>query len=301
MARSIWTGSITFGLVNVPVKLVTAVRDKTIHFHMLSEDGTCRLRRKLYCPETEEEYDFKKAARGYEIAPEQYVLVNEEEIERARPEAGRAIEIEEFVELSKIDPIYYNRPYYLVPDESGAKAYQLLLEAMEKTQRVAIARFVMRKKQYVAAIRPREDVLVLETMHYADEVASVEDLGGAPKDVDVPKKQMQVAEKLIEELASDEFDPSRYHDEYRERLEELIESKAEGEETISAAAEEEEPPPKAINLMEALEKSLNEAKRSASGGSGSGGGASGKSSSKKASSKKSSSKKKSTSKKKKSA
>ena len=260
MARSIWTGHISFGLVNIPVRLMTAVRDKGVHLHMLSPDGKCRLRRKLVCPDTGEEYDFKNTARGYEIAPDQYVIIRDEEIDAIRPESGRAIEITEFVELEKIDPMYYERSYYLGPGEGGAKAYQLLLQAMQEKQRVAIGRFVMRQKQYLAALRPHNGAIVLESMRYADEVVQVEDEIDLPKDVKVSKGELKMAQQLVDALASDEFEPQKYRDDYRDRLMEMIESKAEGEEVVLHGPAEEEVP-QVINLMEALEKSLAEKKK----------------------------------------
>lgn len=255
MARSIWTGHISFGLVNIPIRLLTAVRDKGVHLHMLSPDGQCRLRRKLVCPDTGEEYDFKETSRGYEIAPDQYVIIRDEEVDAIRPEAGRAIEITEFVELEKIDPMYYERSYYLAPAEGGAKAYQLLLQAMQEKGRVAIGRFVMRQKQYLAALRPHDGAIVLETMRYADEVVSIDDELDLPKDVKVSKGELKMAQQLIDALASDTFEPGNYKDEYREKLMELIESKAEGEEIVLHESAEEEVP-RVINLMEALQKSL---------------------------------------------
>lgn len=165
MPRAMWSGSISFGLVNVPVRMYTAVRDRGVHFHRLSPDGTCRLRNKLVCPDTGQEFDFKDTARGYEIAPGQYVIMRDEELENLKPEAGRSIDIRDFVDLADIDPVYYDNTYYLAPDERGAKGYQLLLEVMKKQQKVGIAKFVMREKEYLAAIRPYKNALVLETMH----------------------------------------------------------------------------------------------------------------------------------------
>src|SRR5690606_39339020 len=146
----------SFGLVSVPVRLTTAVRDKDIHFHMLSPDGSCRLRRKLYCPDTGKEYDFKDTARGYEVAPDQYVLVDEKELEQIKPEKGNTIDIEDFVDLASVDPIYYARTYYLLPGEGGAKSYRLLVDAMTETGRAAVAHFTMRQKQHLTIIRPIE-------------------------------------------------------------------------------------------------------------------------------------------------
>ena len=259
MARSFWSGNISFGLVNIPVKLATAVREKSIHFHMLSPDGTCRLRRKLYCPETGKEFDFNETARGYEIAPGQYVILNEEELDQLRPEAGRSIQIAQFVDAAEVDPIYYASTYYLQPDQAGVRPYRLLLEAMKKADRVAVARFVMRQKEHLALIRVREEALLLQTMYYADEVLGAEEAGAKTEAVQVPARELQVAEQLVNAL-TDKFDPSAFRDEYRLKVEQLIERKAAGEEVVTAAAAEEEAP-RIINIMEALEKSLKEARK----------------------------------------
>jgi DNA end-binding protein Ku len=261
--RSIWSGSISFGLVNIPVKLVTAVRDKSIHFNMLSPDGKSRLRRKLYSPETGKDFEYDQTVRGYEIAPDQYVIVKDEELEKLRPEKSRRLDIQEFVELAKVDPIYYDSTYYVAPDEGGAKAYALLVNAMKRTKRIALARFVMRDRQYLAAIRPSEGALVLHTMRYADEIVPVSDLGELPGSSDLPKKELEVAESLIEALEGD-FDPSQFHDEVRERLEKLIEAKAAGQEIVLAASDEREGPP-VLDLMDALKKSLDKAKKPGKG------------------------------------
>jgi DNA end-binding protein Ku len=260
--RAMWSGTISFGLVNVPVKLYPALQDKDIHFHLLSKDGTCRLRRKLVCPETGDEYDYKDTARGFEVAPDQYIIVDQKELDSIKPEAARTIEIKHFVDLEQIDPVYYDRPYYLVPDEHGATAYRLLLEAMKKSNRVGIARFVMRGKEYLAAIRPMEEALCLETMHFADEVANPEELP-VPRDLDLDRKQLDAAGKLIAVLETD-FDPSAYKPEYRQRLTELIERKAAGEEIVTHEAAVQEAP-NVMSLMRALEASVAEAKKASAG------------------------------------
>lgn len=260
MARSIWTGSISFGLVNIPIRVNTAVREQGVHLHMLTPDGKCRLRRKLVCPDTGKEYDFGSTARGYEVAPDQYVMVTDEEIKSIKPEAGRMIEITEFVKLTDIDPMYFERAYYITPDERGTKAYQLLYKSMEEKGRVAIGRMTMREKQYLIALRPHNGLIVMETMRYADEVVNPKEEFDIPKKVDVNAGELKMAEQLIEALTTDSFDPSKYHDEYREKLMELINKKAEGEEVVVHAAEEEDLPP-VINLMEALQKSLASARK----------------------------------------
>ncbi len=264
MARSLWTGSISFGLVNVPIKLVTAIREKAIHFNMLTPDGGCRLRRKLYCPETGKEYDFKDTARGYEIAPDQYVLIKDQELDALKPEAGRTIEIEQFVQLQEVDPLYFDRPYLMLPGEGGEGAYRLLIQAMSDSGRIGIARFVMRQTQHLAAIRVVEvgkhKALMLHTMHYADEVAVFAD---PPEELSekhkaAPSTQLKVARQLVEAM-SDDFDASAFTDDYREKVEALIEAKKEGEEVHEAHTDEEEPP-KTFNLMEALKKSVEQRK-----------------------------------------
>jgi DNA end-binding protein Ku len=253
VARAIWSGSITFGLVNVPVKMFTAVRDRGVHFHMLSDDGSCRLRRKLVCPETGKEYDFNQTARGFEIAPDQYVIVTDEEINSLKPEAGRTIDITDFVDLASIDPLYYSRPYYLAPDERGGKAYHLLHEAMTRSAKVGIATFVMRQKQYLAALRPMREILCLEVMNYADEIVPLDDIPGVQRAGEADKRELSVAQRLIDAL-SGEFEPEKYRDDYREQLVQLIEKKAAGEEVVLQPAREE--PARIADLMEALEASL---------------------------------------------
>src|SRR5580658_2710079 len=170
MARPIWTGSINFGLVSIPVEMNMAVHEKSVHFHMLSKDGACRLRRKLVCPDTGKEYDFDQTARGIEIGPEDYVLVDQREINRLKPEKGRSLEIVQFIAPTAIDPVFYDRVYYLKPGKDAKKAYKLLAVAMNESGKSAVARFVMRERQYTAMIRTAGDGLILHTLHYSDEV-----------------------------------------------------------------------------------------------------------------------------------
>jgi DNA end-binding protein Ku len=259
MQRSMWSGSITFGLVNVPVRMYSAVHPKSVHFHMLTKDGSCRLRRKLYCPDTGEEYDYKDTARGYEIAPDQYVLIDPEELEALKPESARTIEITDFVDLHQIDPIYYNSTYFLGPGKDGEKPYKLLHDAMQDAQKVGIAKFVMREKEYLAAIRPVERGLCLETMYFADEVGALNDVPGLPVAARVQKKEVEIARKLIDTLATD-FKPEKYHERYREQVLAMIKKKAKGQEIVAPQSREAEAPP-VYNLMKALEESLKSAQR----------------------------------------
>lgn len=255
MARAIWSGSISFGLVNIPVKLYTAVKDRDVHFHMLSEDGSCRLRRKLVCPDTGKEYDFEKTAKGFEVAPDQYVIVTPEELEQLRPEKGRSIDIESFVAIDDIDPLYFDRPYYLVPDKNGSKPYRLLLEALSRSSKVAVARIVLRTKEYLAVVRPIGDALCLETLRYADEVVPASELGGIPEDFEVGDRELAMADQLIEHLTTD-FDASAFKDEFRERVIQLIEAKASGEDLVVQEPRDTGAKGNVINLMEALKRSL---------------------------------------------
>jgi DNA end-binding protein Ku len=258
MARAIWSGSISFGLVNVPIKLYTAVSPKDVRFNQLEEGTGARVRQKRVSAETGEEVPYERIVKGYEISPDRYVVITPEELDALDPKATHTIDIEDFVELDQIDPLFYERPYYLVPDRAGSKAYALLVRAMKESNKVAIARMVLRTKQYLAAIRPLGDALVLETMLFADEVVPAEELEGVPgDDVEVSERELKMARQLIESLSTD-FEPERYHDEYRERVLAMIEAKAEGQEIVAPSVSEEPTP--AVDLMAALEASLAAAK-----------------------------------------
>jgi DNA end-binding protein Ku len=259
MSRVLWKGVISFGLVNIPIRMFTAVRERNLRFHMLTEDGSCRLRQKLYCPETGKEYNFNETARGYEVAPDQYVILEEDEIKKLLPESGRNIEIEDFVGLEEIDPIRYNRPYYLAPVEGGGKPYRLLIEAMEKTGKVGIARFVLHSKQHLAAVRVMQGGLALSTMYWPDEVLALKDVMALPDDK-VDKKQVELAQSLVASMTKP-FDPDSYRDTYRERLAELIERKAEGK-RIPLPSEPQKTA-QVVDLMDALKRSLEKSGRKA--------------------------------------
>ena len=256
MPRSIWSGAISFGLVNVPVKLFSAVSRKTVRFHQLNADTGHRIAQKRVDSVTEEEVPYEKIVKGFELTKERYVVVTPEELDSIAPEKTRAIDIEDFVDLEDIDPIFYDHPYYLVPDKGAGKAYALLLEAMRESGKVAIARVVLRSKEQLVAIRPAAgNVLTMETMIFHDEVVPADDLDDVPeaKDLKTSDRELKMAQQLIDSLASD-FEPSKYHDEYREKVLELIERKADGEEIAIQPQEEE--PEKVPDLMAALEASL---------------------------------------------
>jgi DNA end-binding protein Ku len=256
MPRAIWSGSISFGLLNVPVKLYSATSKQTVRFKELREGDGSRIRHKRVAEEDGKEVPYEKIVKGYEISPEQYVILTREELEELDPKRTRAIEIQDFVDLDEIDPIYFDQPYYLGPDAGAEKAYRLLVQAMEDERKVAVARFVLRNKEHLAAIRPMNGVMTMATMRFADEVVDPSQLDEVlgDDDVKVDKREVEMAKKLIDSLASD-FDADKYHDEYREELLDLIERKAKGEDVVVAQSEE-PTPTKAPDLMSALEESL---------------------------------------------
>jgi DNA end-binding protein Ku len=259
MARSIWTGAISFGLVTVPVKLYSSVNRKTVRFHQLSGKSGVRISQRRVDPSTGDEVAYEDIVKGFEITPDRYVVIEPGELEALEPKKTKTIEIEDFVELSDIDPIFYDHPYYLAPGTGGAKPYRLLLDAMRESGRVAIARVVIRSKEQLVALRPMRDdhVLGMSTMLFGDEIVDPETIDelGAADEVETTDRELDIAKQLIESLAGP-FDPDKYRDEYRDEVLNLIERKAAGEEiAVQPAAEEEaEPVP---DLMAALKASLD--------------------------------------------
>lgn len=259
MARAIWSGSISFGLVNIPIKLVGAIQDKDIHFNQLHEQDGARIRYKKFCAKDDLEVPNEDIVKGYEIAAGQYVTFTDEELEAADPKAARTVEIQDFVELEQIDPTYFDKPYYLLPDKNANKAYALLLAALEKSRKVGIARMVMRDKEYLVALRSLKGVLVMETMHFAEEVVDPVKVAKEAEvgDVAVDKRQLQLAESIIDSLTTD-FDPEKYENTYRKKVMEMIEAKAAGKQVV---VQPEAPVSlKTADLLGALEKSLALAK-----------------------------------------
>ena len=260
MPRAIWSGAISFGLVNIPVKLYSAVSRKTVRFHQIDAESGQRIRQQRVNPGSGEEVPYEQIVKGYEISPDKYVTITPEELEALEPQKTRTIDIEEFVDLEQIDPIYYDHPYYLAPDKGAAKAYRLLLDAMEQADKVAIARVVIRSKENLVALRSYDGAITMETMLFPDEVVqpdSIEELASADGNVQTSKRELDMAKQLIESLSGD-FDPNAYRDEYRERVLDLIERKAAGE-TITVEAPE--PERKEVpDLMAALEASITASK-----------------------------------------
>lgn len=263
MARAIWSGSINFGLVNIPIKLVTAIREKEIRFNQLHAKDGARIKYKKVCAKDGDEVPNDEIVKGYEIVAGQYVTLTDEELEAADPKRTRAVEIEDFVDQVEIDPMYYDKPYFLVPDKNAHKAYRLLLEALVETDKVGIARMVMHDKEHVVAIRAKEGALVMETMYFHDEIVPVSSLKeDLESDVAGPadKRQVALAQQLIESLSA-EFEPKKYKDHHRERVQEIIEKKAKGKKiTVEDVVA---PAGRTADLLVALEASLAKAKKSA--------------------------------------
>jgi DNA end-binding protein Ku len=256
MARAIWSGSISFGLLNVPVRLYSAVARRGISLREIRESDGARIRHRRVAEGTDEEVPYEKIQKAFEITSGNYVPITKDEMAALAPEKTRAVEVKDFVDLDEIDPIYFDSPYYLGPADGAEKAYSLLASAMERSGKVAIARFVFRNKEHLAALRADNGVLTLTTMRFADEVVPPDELDDVlpDKKPKVAAKEVEMAEQLIDSLTS-EFDPGAYRDEYREELMSLIERKAEGKEIVAPEAPEREAT-KAPDLMAALEESI---------------------------------------------
>jgi DNA end-binding protein Ku len=285
-----WMGTLNFGLVSMPVKLYSAVTNKSVHFNQLHGADNARIQQRRVCSADGEEVPFEEIVKGYELAPERYVVIEDAELAALAPEATRTIEIEDFVELEEIDRIYFDQPYYVVPNRGGARSYRLLLQAMRETGKVAIARVVLRSRERLVAVHPHEEVLMMTTLTYADEVnpaSALRELGGEEEEAPaVGERELDVARRLVESLAQP-FDIGRYRDTYREAVLDLIDRKASGEEIVV------EPRPavetlQSPDLMGALQASLERARERGAGVAGANGkdGAGKKAPAKKASAKK---------------
>jgi DNA end-binding protein Ku len=263
MPRAIWSGSVSFGLVNVPVRLFNATRDKDVHFHQLDEKTGSRIRYRKVSEKSGREVPEERIVSGYELDEGRYVTLTDEELGAAEPERTHTIDIEDFVALEEIDPIHLDRTYWLVPeDQQGAKkAYALLREALERSERVGIGRVVLRTKEHLVAIRPLQKALVVHTMRFGDEVVKASSLDGLPVRAKVENREVAAAEKLIDSLATT-FDPKNYRDTHRDRLLKVIERKADGEEIVVEEAPQKEA--EVVDLMAALEESVRNASTSRS-------------------------------------
>lgn len=255
--HTMWKGSISFGLVNIPVKMFSATEDKDIRFRHLHKDCGTPIKYSKTCPSCNREIETAEIVKGYEYEKGRFVIIQDEDIESIMPETRKSIEILDFVSLEEIDPIYFDKTYFLSPNETGDKAYTLLREAMNRTGKIAIAKITIRSKESLAAVRLYKNCIVMETIFYPDEVRAVEHVPGLPGHVDLNESEMNMAIQLIENLAT-EFNPEKYTDEYRAKLTEMIHAKIEGEEIQEAP----EAPRlgKVVDLMAALQASLEATK-----------------------------------------
>lgn len=254
MASTIWKGYITFGLISIPIRLFAAARTDRISFNMLHEVCSTRIKQQLYCPTCERVVERSEIVKGYEAEKNSYVLITDEDLKNVAPESSEAMEIIEFVELKEIDPLYFDASYYATPEEPGRRAYQLLLETMQKTGYAAMAKIAMHQREYTVVIRPREDGLTLHTIYYANEVRAIPEYGQT-KNTEVKPQEIQLAEQLVKSLAAP-FDPEKYDDAYQKRLTEMIDAKREGKAVQETKGKKLAP---VIDLMAALQRSLNQA------------------------------------------
>lgn len=256
--HTMWKGSISFGLVNIPIKLHTATEDKDIKLRTLHKKCHAPIKYEKICTVCEEEVKPEEIVRAYEYTKGKYVVLDEEDLEKLKKEnEEKAVEIIDFVKMEEIDPIYFDRSYYMSPNDGGGKAYSLLRKALQETQKVGIAKIIIRSKEQLAVIRVYENTLVMETIHFPDEVRNAGDVPNVPSENKVTKKELDTAILLIDQLTT-EFKPGKYTDEYRSALLELIESKRAGKETVSPAAKEQAA--NVTDLMAALQASIDRTK-----------------------------------------
>ena len=256
--KALWKGAITFGLISIPVRLYSAVSEKGLKFHLLHEEDGGRIRYQRVCAKCGKEVTWDDIVKGYEYSKDHYVQFSEEELDSVDVESVRAIDVVAFVPLESIDPIYFNKTYYVAPEPSGLKAYKLLQEALEAEGQVGVAKVALRDKEHLATVRLKDDVFVLETMYWPDEIREPE-FEELDKKIEVRDAEVKMARQLVQQL-SDEFKPEEFQDEYRVALERLVEQKVEGAEITIAEVPQEEPT-KVVDLMEALKASVEEAKK----------------------------------------
>jgi DNA end-binding protein Ku len=263
MAHAIWSGSINFGLVTIPVKLFTAVRTDDLSFNMLHAKDEGRIKYERICSIDGQPVPWDEIVKGYEYEKGEYVILTDEDFKQVNPEATQSVDILEFVELDKINPMFFDKPYYLEPTKQGRHAYALLREALANSNRVAIARVVIRTKEYIAAVKPIDHALVLELMHWADEIVATSTLD-LPEREKLPEKEMKMAEMLIDTMSVDDFEPEKFKNTYHDELLAMIEARAAGKELPKAKKAPARA--KVVNLMDVLEQSLAESKKRREGG-----------------------------------
>jgi DNA end-binding protein Ku len=257
-SQGMWGGTISFSLVAIPVQLIKAVEPGRISFRMLHSKDNSPLVRRMMCPKEEKMVPPEEIVRGYEIGPDKYILVTDEELESVSPERGRTIEIVEFVDLADVDPLYYDHPYYLVPEKGGEKSYRLLVEVMHRTRKAGLAKFVMGEREYLVALKSTGGALALITMHYSEEILSDEEI--APGEGRIESEETGRLKKIIREMTAD-FDPGRYADERRMKIVKLLKKKAKEQAPVEAPEAEEEGEEGPADLIAALEESMRKAKK----------------------------------------
>lgn len=259
--HTMWKGSISFGLVNIPIKMFASTDDKDVKFKYLHKECRTPIKQQRICPTCEREVEWNDIVKGFEYETGRFVIIDEEEMDAVKADATKAIEILDFVNLSEIDPIYFNKSYYLSPQETGGKAYHLLRQAMNDSGKIGIAKITIRTKESLAALRVYKNLLVLETIFYPDEIRAVELVPGIPDNIKLEQKELDMAIHLIDNLTT-EFEPEKYKDEYREALQEIIAKKIEGEEIEMP---KEAPRRNIIDLMQALQASIEETEKEQKG------------------------------------
>jgi DNA end-binding protein Ku len=256
-AQGIWSGTISFSLVAIPVRLVKAIEPGRVSFHLLHSKDHSRLSRRMFCPREGTTVPPDEIIRGYEILPDKYILMTDEELESVSPERSRTIEIVDFIDMKEVDPIYYDHPYYLVPLKGGEKAYQLLVEVMRRTKKAGLAKFVLAEREYPVAVTSRDGALALTTLHYSDDILPAEDV--SPKQGTIDADEERRIKVRIERMVRD-FDPGKYSDGRRKKLLDLLAAKAKEQEPVEAPAVEEEEGEGPADLMAALEESMRKMK-----------------------------------------
>ena len=256
MASTVWKGYITFGLITIPVRLFAAARGERVSFNQIHQPCGSRIKQQTFCPHCDRVVERSELVKGYEVEKDRYVIVNDEDVKSVAPASSDNMEILEFIKAEGIDPIYFDASYFMVPEEAGKKAYHLLLQTMQKSGYSAIAKIAMHQREYTVVVRPHADGLLLHTMFYPEEVREVPEFR-RDENVTVKPQEVALAEKLVEGLAAD-FDPSKYHDEYQQKLLQMIEAKREGQQVPSETPKHRAP---VVDLMQALQKSLGELPR----------------------------------------
>jgi DNA end-binding protein Ku len=255
MARTLWRGTISFGLINIPVRLYSAYKSESVHFHLIHKKDRSRIEQRVFCALEQKQIPKTELVKGYEISKDRHVIIEEKDLQKLAPKASRTIELIQFVEMKQIDPLFYDRPYYMLPEEAGTKAYTLLLEAMRKSGKAGIGKFVMHKKEYLAAIRTIDNALYVNTLHFSNEIIQAHEIQGAPAKASASDAEVKMAQQLVQTLTAD-FEPEKFHDDYRDAVLELVQNKVAGKEVFVAPGPE-EPEAEVVDLMSALKASLN--------------------------------------------